>query len=128
MRNLTKLFKMMILLIGIVLVFSLIGCELEETNSNLDGTWVGNGWVYIFSGSDYTHLSERAYGRSNWTKGTFSLNAAKTKFTENCTHRWVGGVWRDDTAWTGTEVYDIVISGNKFTLSRNGFSDTYTRE
>ncbi|MDR0586336.1 MAG: hypothetical protein LBG26_03760 [Treponema sp.] len=97
---------------------------------NFEGTWVGvdNNYSYIFSGSNYT-VRQNNSGWVNVERGTFFVNAGKTKFTQSMTHYWDGG-W---VAERGSAVFDLTISDNHFTITgytevNGNFSETYSKQ
>ena len=138
-------FFSVIIVFVVLIVFSMNACNKNNSNSSgspassvpitrgssniLDGTWagrndVGYGIQYIISGSDYTfQMFNKEW--ENHHKGTFSLNAAKTKMTIYPTHLWNGAFWEE---WTATWESDVVISENSFALTYEDYTVTYTKQ
>jgi hypothetical protein len=95
------------------------------------GTWVGvdNNYTYIFSGSNYT-LRENGV---NIERGTFSIDANQTKFTQNSTHYWDNGTWVSNP---NRGIWDLkIISDNRFTITgyagvnlNEYFNETYAKQ
>jgi len=115
-------FILIILLFGIIVASVLVGCDLFKKETILEGTWVGEEWIYVFDGSDFTI---KYLNGTNRQKGPFSLNSTNTRFTQNSSHDWENGSWVKKT-YTGVSSCDIVITGNTFTISNGWFTGSYT--
>ena len=99
---------------------------------NIEGIWrlADNRMRYIFSGSNFTLQQNTPSGWENVTRGTFSINATRTKFTRNVTHFWEKGTWE---AYRGTSTSDMTITGNnRLTISGTGqdgyYSETFIKQ
>lgn len=130
-----RFFGIMIMSFCVMLIFSLVGCELNSDDYPLNGTWIeaNEYWMYVFNEDDWTLLSKSGSTYVNYQKGTFSLNASKTKFTIYGTHEWRNGSWVANTFENG--IVDIEISDNSFTMTNTGsgwgnglWTETYTRQ
>ena len=135
MKNFVK--RLGIIAFVAIILFSMVGCDLDKDDNILDGTWIGvdNDYQYIFSGSNYTLKVKDGSSYTNSEKGTFSLNSSKTRYTQKGTHKWQYGSWVSYTS--ANPSCDIVISGSSFTLTGHGesgwsvggyFTETYTKQ
>ena len=116
-----RFFGMAVLLVGIMLVFSLTGCDLEPKDKEetpLDGTWVrvDNSAMVTFSGSNFTLSSNNGSTFVNWQRGTYFVKNGK--YYQQSTQGWENGSWVSKSFEQG--ICDISISGNSFTITRNG--------
>ena len=112
----------MILLFGIIITSILNGCDLFDNETVLEGTWIGDTWIYEFNGSNFIIKYKNGTNRQ---KGTFSLNFTNTRYTGNATHDWENSSWVSKTFTGGS--CDIVITGNTFTFSNaTWFTGSYT--
>jgi hypothetical protein len=119
-----RLFGIMILIVGIMLVFSFVSCNLIGP---INGTWewtdvnTGGYLQYKFSGSNYEYTNEYFQTGKGRFKGTFSIDSEKTKLTLTQTHQWNS----NKSAWEermDRETWSIIISGNSLQINRRPFT------
>ena len=79
----------MLLLIGMIALTTLVSCEKDKDNKELDGTWNNGYYSIIVKGSDYT---SKVYG-NNYGKGKVTYNVAEGTFNFTSTHAWDSGSW-----------------------------------
>jgi len=119
-----RLFGLMTTIVGVMLAMILLGCPMDD-DLNLDGTWVGDdGYVYVFSGSNFTLMVDTPTGRVNSQRGTFSINSARTEFTQRATHNWVSGSWVEMTFIDGVWSFEM-LSDDSFKISGYGQTGTF---
>jgi hypothetical protein len=102
----------------------------------LEGTWTGGDpagdptyWIYIFNGSNYTLMEKKGSSYENCERGTFSLNGTRTRFTQNCTQKWVNGEWRGGFLYSGSFTWDItILSANMFRGSGPDWIEIYIKQ
>ena len=119
-------FRVVILLLGIILASVLIGCDLFNDETILEGTWIGGSegeedhWMWIFNELNWTLKEKDGSIYVNSQKGTFFLNTSNTRYTGRATHEWRNGSW---VAFNGAEaICDIVISGKTLIMTSHGNS------
>jgi len=85
------------------------------------GTWVGvdNNFTWVFSGSNYTLLLNGI----NCERGTFSVNANQTRFTQNSTHYWSNGTWVSNIDSLTSDL--TILSNNRFRIIGNNGEEPY---
>jgi hypothetical protein len=93
------------------------------TKIDFEGIWVGvdNNYTWVFSGSNHTLYKNWIYDY----KGTFSVNADQTIFTENDTHIWRDRNWDSFGCITG--FYLTILSDNRFMITDFRGSETYEK-